>query len=434
MLGSLINIAALSTGLYAAETQPISWVKDDWQAAKTQALKHNKLIAVDVWATWCHTCLAMKNFVFTEPKFSDVESKHVWLALDYDRPKNADFFRKYSINAFPTFMLIDPATDRVVSRWLGSGTAEEMRQFFSLTKSDISDESSDVMFKIQRALSDKKYNAAIELLERNLKSEKDTARKTRLLSAYAEALRKTDPVGCATKNEEFLDQVSNNAQGLDYVMLVSYCAGSVKEASDKTRILTKIAQRLVGGLQSKDLDISVDDHSTVLSALSDLYAQLGKASLAHRTKVQQMTLLEKAASNAGSQKKRSTFDAHRFSCYLSLGEFAKAEHMLRETQNALPKDFNTPWRLALLYRKMGRFEDGLVAIDRALKLGYGPRRVRLFSAKIDLLVAKNDHKSAREVASAVRAEIATQDKNLIRTFWLNELESKEKLIQSRAKD
>ena len=426
MLASLINIAALSAGLYTAEPTPISWINNDWQTAKSQALEENKFIAVNVWATWCHTCLAMKNFVFTESVFEKIQSQHVWVALDYDRPKNAEFFAKYSINAFPTFMVIDPKSDTILARWLGSGTAEEMVQFFRRLKPG----SDDVLFRAQLSLSNQKYKEAVQILENNLTTEKDKLRRTRLLSAYAEALRKVDPEACAKKNEVLLDQASNNAQGLDYVMLVSYCASSLKEPSEKNRILSKIRDRLDKGLQSSDLNISVDDHSTILSTLSSLHSQLGNDALAHRAKVQQMILLEKAARDATSPTARATYDAHRLSCYMSLGEFAKAEHMLRQTEAALPKGFNTPWRLALLYLRMRRYADGLAAINRAIELGYGPRRVRLFSAKIDLLVASGGHENARQAANAIRKEIASQNKSLIRTSWLDELKSKEKKIQS----
>lgn len=426
MLASLVNIAALSAGLYIAESEPISWIKDDWRRAKSRALTENKLVAVDVWATWCHTCLSMKNFVFTQPAFAELQSQHVWLALDYDQPKNADFFRKYTINAFPTFMVIDPTTDKVVGRWLGSGTTNEMLQFFRSAKRS----PDSILSQVEIALASQKYKDAIDLVESNLTTKKNKHEQTRLLSAYAEALRITDAKACAIKNETFLDQVANNAQGLDYVMLVGSCAESVPDSNAKSRILSKIRDRLVLALQSNDLDISADDHSSILATLSSIYKASGNDLLAHRTKVQQMTLLERAAQKARSPRTKATFDAHRFSCYLSLGEFAKAEHMLQATQRQLPKDFNTLWRLALLYRHMNRFDEGISAINRALSLGYGPRRIRLFSAKIDLLVANNQNKEAKEVSKLAREEIASQDKSLIRTYWLNELDSKEKLIQS----
>jgi len=426
VLTSLVNIAALSAGLYMAESKPISWIKDDWQEAKSRALTENKLIAVDVWATWCHTCLAMKNFVFTQPKLRQLQSQHVWLSLDYDQPRNVDFFRKYRINAFPTFMIIDPTKDNVIARWLGSGSADEMLQFFR----HVNRTPDGILSQAQIALASQKYKKAINLLESNLTKKKHKKNQTRLLSAYAEALRKIDLKTCAIKNEGFLDQVSNNAQGLDYVMLVSSCAESIPDSNVKIRILSKIKDRLVLALQSSDLDISADDHSSILATLSSIYKKLGNDLLAHRTKVQQMTLLERAAQKAPSPKSKATFDAHRLSCYLGLGELAKAEHMLKKTQKELPNDFNTLWRLAILYRHMDRYDEGISAVDEALRLGYGPRRIRLFSAKIDLLVANNQIKEAREASKLARAEIASQDKSLIRTYWLSELNSKEKLIQS----
>src|SRR5262245_2207872 len=86
----------------------IVWINDDWAKAKAQAIEAGQLIAVDVWATWCHTCLSMKHFVLTEKPLADVSKQHTFLMLDFDRPENAAFFAKIAVPALPTFMVIDP--------------------------------------------------------------------------------------------------------------------------------------------------------------------------------------------------------------------------------------------------------------------------------------------------------------------------------------
>ena len=406
---------------------PIQWIEDDWATAKTKAITDNKLLAVDVWATWCHTCLAMKNYVFISGEFKQIADQHVWLGMDYDRPKNASFFQKYAINAFPSFMVIDPKTDKVIARWLGSGTTEEMLNFFK----NVNSAGDDNFSKGQIALSIQDYKAALPYFEKALKETKDREKRTRVLSGYIEALRKSDKENCAQKNLPYLDQVSNNAQGLDYVMMVSYCADANKDSTKKNDILRALQKRLEAGLKSADLNVSVDDKSAIYATLTSVYKQLKEKEKSTQTTLTRLRMLEEAAAQAPNAKARGTFDAHRMSCYVSLMEYAKAEAMLLQSEKDLTQDFNTPWRLALLYRKQDRFNEGLQAIERALKIGYGPRRVRLFSAKIDLAVGKKDFVLARMTAEEARKEIAAQDPKLIRSYWLNELKAKEELIPKK---
>src|SRR5262245_57560515 len=106
-------------GLLAVSAEPLPWVHDDWAAAKKQAIAEKKLVAVDVWATWCHTCLSMKNYILKEPPLAKVAKQHVWLSLDYDLEKNAAFFTRFPIGVFPTFLVVDPEREEIVARWPG---------------------------------------------------------------------------------------------------------------------------------------------------------------------------------------------------------------------------------------------------------------------------------------------------------------------------
>src|SRR5690349_674360 len=114
-----------------ADASGIAWVHDDYTKAKADAIADGKLLAIDVWATWCHTCLSMKNFVLTQREMAPVSKELTFLALDSDKPENAPFFDKISVGALPTFLVVDPKSDAVVARWVGSGTAKQLAGFFA---------------------------------------------------------------------------------------------------------------------------------------------------------------------------------------------------------------------------------------------------------------------------------------------------------------
>src|SRR5262249_20059616 len=121
-----------------AETPPaerpdesgIVWIHDDWARAKAQANESNQLVAVDVWATWCHTCLSMSHYALHEKAMAKAAKQHVWLAVDLDLPEHGDFFAKIPVGSLPTYLVVDPKTDTVVARWVGSGTSAQMASFF----------------------------------------------------------------------------------------------------------------------------------------------------------------------------------------------------------------------------------------------------------------------------------------------------------------
>jgi thiol-disulfide isomerase/thioredoxin len=417
--------ASLLTALWvgALPADPIAWIHDDWAKAKKTASSEGKLIAVDVWATWCHTCLSMKNYTLREKPLARVAGTHTWLALDYDRPANAAFFEAFPITAFPTFLVVDPKTDKVVARWLGSGTAEQMARFFA----EASKTADDPVSLGQRALAQKDWPAALAIFDKALPAARSPAERTRILAGWIEAAWKHDPKRCATEGLAHVDTVDDTAPGIDYAAMVLYCAESLDEKTQKT-IAARVRDRLERAAKNPSLLLSVDDRSSLLGTLVDAYDLLGQEARAKATLTAQLELLESAAASAPSAEARATFDAHRLGGYLRLERWDDAEKMLKASEAALPHDFNPPWRLSTVYRKKGEPAAALAAIDRALARGYGPRKIRLYSAKIDVLLAAGRVGEAETALTAGRAEIDAIGRGLIRTSWIEELETKAKAI------
>ena len=402
----------------APSADPLPWIHDDWPAAKARAAKDGKLVAIDVWATWCHTCLSMKNFTLKEAPLRRVAGTHTWLSLDYDLPANAAFFSKFEINAFPTFMVIDPATDEVVSRWLGSGTAEQMAAFFASARKA----AADPVAVGQRALAAGDHDKAIEVFESALSKKLPKKTLTRMLSGYVEALWKKDKRRCAERGLDDLDWTDDTAPGIDFVAMVSYCAAGIEDEALKKKVMTRVRERLEKAAANPALPLSADDQSSLYGALMEAYETTGDEAKANKALEDRTRILEKAAAEAATPEARSTFDAHRLGCYLRLKRYDDAEKMLLASQGAMPKDFNHPWRLAVLYDKQGKTAMGLAAIERALKRGYGPRRVRLYSAKIRLQIAANQKNEAKKTVAQARAVITSMDPKLVRKYWLAELD------------
>jgi tetratricopeptide (TPR) repeat protein len=165
----------------------------------------------------------------------------------------------------------------------------------------------------------------------------------------------------------------------------------------------------------------------VIGALVDAYDGLGQKKKADALAKRQMAFLEKAAQGK-SIAERTTFDYHRVNVYLRFGRHAEALAMLDASEKAMPRDFNHPWRIALVHLDRGDTEAGLAAIDRALRVGYGARRIRLHNTKIDLLLKANDVAGAKKQLDAARADLAKMNPAQARKGWVDALEARAKQI------
>src|SRR5262249_25461603 len=54
----------------AAPRAPLVFLEDDMAGARARASAAGKLLFVDAWAPWCHTCLSMRNFVLSDPSLA----------------------------------------------------------------------------------------------------------------------------------------------------------------------------------------------------------------------------------------------------------------------------------------------------------------------------------------------------------------------------
>src|SRR5438067_3017503 len=122
-------LALMLAAAMAANASGIEFVEDDYPAALAQARKEHKPVLVDTWASWCHTCLSMKRFVFPDAGLRPVKDAVVWLSIDSENPKNNAFLDRFPLDAWPTFLVIEPRAERVVGRWIGAASVNDFRTF-----------------------------------------------------------------------------------------------------------------------------------------------------------------------------------------------------------------------------------------------------------------------------------------------------------------
>lgn len=125
----------------------ISWL-DDLDEAKAQALRENKLILADFWASWCGPCLAMDHNVWSREDIANLSDKFVCLKLDFDKEKKASWH--YQVQAIPAMLFLD-AFGNKIAHIIGYRSAQQMKEIMIALPNDLS----DVYTLLQRIEKDK---------------------------------------------------------------------------------------------------------------------------------------------------------------------------------------------------------------------------------------------------------------------------------------
>src|SRR5512135_3239566 len=70
----------------------------------------------------------MRAFVFTDESLARRAGQFVWLSVNTELAKNADFLKKYPVQAYPSFFVIRPDTETAAYRWMGGATVAQLQK------------------------------------------------------------------------------------------------------------------------------------------------------------------------------------------------------------------------------------------------------------------------------------------------------------------
>src|SRR5438105_8236560 len=73
----------------------------------------------------------MRAFVFTDRSLARHAGRFVWLAINTEQARNAPFLRRFPIAALPTFLIVDPADQKVLVRWVGGMTVAQANRLLA---------------------------------------------------------------------------------------------------------------------------------------------------------------------------------------------------------------------------------------------------------------------------------------------------------------
>lgn len=372
----------------------LPFIEDDYDRALADARAHARPLFVDVWATWCHSCLSLKRFVLTDPRLASEAERFTWLSIDSEKAENAKLVAKLKLEVLPTLFVLDPTTEEAKWTWRGSLTTEELRIALDgalapaaasgLAKADAAAARGDK--REARALYAKLVSDAA------LKTERP-----RIVDAYV-ALLADDKAwaACAETARKEGPTLPLGTYRVDVAVTGVDCVTeSTKKASELSLRLPPLVAELETVLASPAGAILDDDRSGAFDALVSAHGALGDDAAKKRAATRWAAFLESAAARAPSPTKRAVFDAHRMLAYTALGAPERALPMLEASERDFPEDYNPTARKARVLLDMGRVDEARTAVDQALAKAYGGRRLRIFLLKADILEKAGAKDAAR---------------------------------------
>ncbi len=387
---------------------PLHFIDDDLPGAMARARAEKKVVFIDAWAPWCHTCLSMQHYVLGDPSLRPLADQVIFAAIDTDRPENSAFLERHPIKALPTFLVIDPADERALGYWVGSGSVGEMRSLIEESvrarAGNEGDPASRAFAEARAAHAAGKLDVAEVAYRKAVEGSAPAwPQRSAAVLGLLETLRgKKAWQACADVGARHLAELRGAVLPVDATAYLLECAGELPEGPARKALQAQATRRLQQLCDSPPEGTTVDDRADALDILSGALTEAGDVASARAAQEKRLAMMEQAARAAKTPEEAQTFDYGRANAYVALGRAPEAVRMLEQREKELPTSYEPPARLASVLHRSGHPAEALVAVDRALSRAYGPRRLRYLSLRASILQKLGD--SARELTT-LREEV-----------------------------
>ncbi len=115
--------------LNKSEEKGIQFIEQDWNKALKQAKDENKLVFIDIYATWCGPCKMLKKNTFSDESVGAFfNSNFVNISVDGEKTVGPELARKFSLQGYPTLIVTD-ADGNPLLYTVGYINAEQLMNF-----------------------------------------------------------------------------------------------------------------------------------------------------------------------------------------------------------------------------------------------------------------------------------------------------------------
>ncbi len=366
--------------------RPLPFVEDNLPAAFAAAKAQGKLVFVDAWAPWCHSCLSMKSVVFGDPMLSGFDKDVVFASVNTELDANQAFVRARSPKVWPTLYVFEPDKGELLGVVMGSLTATELSEFLRdmlvVRRDPAQGQDIAALRKAHELSLDDKWPEAATAFRALLASPSPSV-SLRAANGLAYVLsQQHEYAACVRAVLDVPEARLKGATGADLLATGLGCAQEQKAAAPELLRRTKTF--------SQNKELSADDVSGLLEAQLEYTKATATEADARELALFWAKYLEREAAQAKSKEARAVLDSHRVLAYTAMGQADLALPMLAASAKDFPDDYNPHARAALVYKQVGRLAEARASIAQAAARVYGPRSLRVAELCADIAKALGD--------------------------------------------
>jgi tetratricopeptide (TPR) repeat protein len=338
----------------------------------------------------------MRARVLGDPALREQAGQFVWLSIDTDKAANAAFLAQFPVDAYPTFLVLEPSGSRAALKWLGSADVPQLLALLADGRRAVQagnlGQAEGTLARADRLNAEGHAAEAAAAYRQALgEAAPGWPQRARVQTSLVVALdRAGNAAGCAATAIEQAPRMDRDAAFANVVSAGLGCALSASAIEQVTVLepMVQEAARLPGLL--------ADDRSGLYQALVESRTYRHDPAGAKRWAGEWLTFLEGEAARAPTPEARTVFDSHRMAAALALGAPQRVVAALSASERDLPADYNPPARLCVVLRELGRYDDAIAACRRALARVEGPRRLRVLESLAEVEQKRGDHPRARQ--------------------------------------
>ena len=112
----------------------IQFHRGTWAEAIQLAKDQDKIIFLDIYATWCGPCKKMKTNTFSNQEVGKLfNERFINVSLDGEEDEGATLAKEYQVNAYPTLLFID-ANGKVIGGTKGYYSPKQLLELVQQVK------------------------------------------------------------------------------------------------------------------------------------------------------------------------------------------------------------------------------------------------------------------------------------------------------------
>jgi tetratricopeptide (TPR) repeat protein len=348
----------------------------------------------------------MRANVFTDARLVKLAGQFAWLDIDTEQPLNFAFVEKFPIEAWPTILVIDPASEQITLRWMGTATAAELEQLLLGAARTLRREATDApgaaLARGVALASARTYvEAAAAFREALAVGGLKWARRPEAADLLLQALSLVqDPVSCAAEARRLLPTLPPGSPAARVTAVGLGCAAEL-EAGPRAEALAALEPAARSALAFPG--VLADDRSGLYDALQGARRASQDQAGVQAVAREWLGWIEVESAGAATPLARSAFDGARLSTAITLGEVARVLPALEASARALPDQYFALAYLARAQLEAGQARQAAATAAAAAKLADGPRKVNVLLVEARARRASGDLTGARRaVDEAIR--------------------------------